>query len=270
MDITTWLADATLRLQSAQSGTARLDCLVLLEDCLGQDRAYLLAHPERMLMPAQLKLLANQIAKRLNHVPLAYIRGKTEFYGRDFYINDTVLEPRPESEIIIDFLLALNIPKNCIIADIGTGSGALGITAQLELPKSSVLMVDIDADCLEVARTNAQKHHVTPQLIQGNLLKPLKGQTLTVVMANLPYVPDDFHINEAATHEPHIAIFGGVDGLSYYRTLFMQAAEINTTPSYIVTESLPDQHQALATIAAEHGYTQRAEDDFIQLFTSTK
>src|SRR4051812_18952492 len=99
-------------LRDAGIGTARLDAMVLLEDCLSKDRAHLLAHPELELTAEQEKLLDAQIKRRLAHEPLAYIRGKTEFYGRDFLINKYVLEPRPESETIIDLLKKLPLKDN--------------------------------------------------------------------------------------------------------------------------------------------------------------
>jgi release factor glutamine methyltransferase len=165
----------------------------------------------------------------------------------------------------------MKVPKKCVIADIGTGSGALAITAALELPNVTVLAVDIDPNCLLVARKNANKYDVAVQFFEGNLLAPLANLPVpmlsNIILCNLPYVPDEFHINVAAMHEPKLAIFGGTDGLDYYRTLFDQINSLDTKPSYILTESLPSQHPALLSIAAQYGYKQQVEDDFIQLFT---
>ncbi len=267
MIVSAWLSGAQHTLSEAGISTAHLDCLVLLEDCLGKDRALILAHPELELTKAQEKLLDKQIQQRAEHLPLAYIRGKSEFYGRDFIIDQHVLEPRPESETIIDLLKAMKLPEQCVIADIGTGSGMLAVTTKLELPEVTVYAVDIDADCLVVARKNAKKHGVDIAFYKGDLLQPLKSKKIDILICNLPYVPDDFHINTAAMHEPKIAIFGGADGLGYYRTLFTQTNSLSTKPSYILTESLPPQHRALIELARAHGYKQQAEDDFIQLFT---
>jgi release factor glutamine methyltransferase len=267
MTIQHWLTASQTRLVATGIPTARLDCLVLLEDCVQKDRAQLLAHPELILTPEQEKVLQNQLQRRIAHEPLAYIRGKSEFYGRDFIIDHRVLVPRPESETIIELLKALTLPDKCVIADLGTGSGMLAITAKLELPDCVATAVDIDKNCLLVAQQNAQKHMVTIELLEGNLVLPLAGRTINVILANLPYVPDDFHINNAAMHEPALAIFGGPDGLDLYRTLFNQIDSLDTKPAYIITESLPTQHEGLAKIALQHNYYQDAEDDFIQLFT---
>lgn len=264
-----YLASATSRLTAAGiSSTARLDVLVLLEDTLHKDRAHLLAHPEIELSVAQQDILDEQIRHRAKHIPLAYIRGKTEFYGRQFSINAHVLEPRPESEMMIDLLKFLPGSANLTIVDIGTGSGALAITAKLDLPDSEIVAVDIDPKCLDIARRNATKLKADVTFLQGNLLQPLHtaGIKPDALLCNLPYVPDNFQINTAATHEPKLAIFGGGDGLDVYRQLFEQITMLQKPPRYILTEALPPQHGQLAFIADQYNYQLQKSDDFIQVF----
>lgn len=261
-----WLRLAEKLLSAAGVSTARLDALVLLEDATGKDRAWLLSHPEHELQRSELELLSKKCVQRCAHIPLAYIRGKTEFYGRDFVVNEHVLEPRPESEVIIDMLKSLSLPGETTIGDIGTGSGALAVTAALELPTAHLYAVDIDHKCLRVAKHNAEKHHAIVRFAHSNLLEALKDTNLDVLLCNLPYVPDDFHINTAATHEPKLAIFGGNDGLDHYRTLFAQADSRAQKPQYIIAESLPPQHRHLLDIAARHNYKLEKTDDFIQLY----
>lgn len=269
MTISIWLSYAKDKLETAGIGTAKLDSQLLLADQLGRDRAWLLAHLDTMVTEETKNKLDQQLEERSRHVPLAYIRGKTEFYGREFLIDRRVLEPRPESETMIDLLKKLPEAGEPIqIIDVGTGSGALAITAKLELPKSHVIATDIDPGCLEVARANAEKHQVSIDFAEGDLLTPvmhLEGD-LVVTLANLPYVPDDFEVNRAALQEPHQAIFGGPDGLDPYRKLFEQAAELAMRPRYILTESLPPQHKQLQFIAARFGFLQTQESDFIQVF----
>ena len=110
MHVGDWLKTATQKLQQAGIATARLDCLVLLEDYLNTNRTQLLAHLERELTVEQIKWLSLRLVRRAKHEPLAYIRSKTEFYGREFIVNKHVLEPRPESETMIDLLKASNLP----------------------------------------------------------------------------------------------------------------------------------------------------------------
>ncbi len=260
----TWLDRATKTLKDADIATARLDCLVLLEDVLSKNRAHVLAHPEMTLTLEQITVLDEQILQRAEHTPLAYIRGKTEFYGREFIINKHVLEPRPETETMIELLKKLT-PS--IIIDIGTGSGAIAITAKKLFPSKQVIAIDIDARCLEVARKNTHKHNATISLLQADLLENSALIEGMVILANLPYVPDDFKINRAALHEPKVAIFGGKDGLDLYRKMFAQIKSNQKKPTHILTESLPFQHKSLEEIAQNHGYKLQETNDFIQIFT---
>src|SRR3990167_10679702 len=155
MKLKDFLDQATRKLESAGIGTARLDSLVLLEDVLNRERAWLLSHPEIALQGRTLQSINAKLKRRLDHEPLAYIRGKTEFYGREFYVDSRVLEPRPESETMIELLKALRLPVTTKIADVGSGSGALGITAYLETPRTRIDFYDIDPGTLEVAEYNA-------------------------------------------------------------------------------------------------------------------
>ena len=267
MKIANWLSQNTSLLESNNIQTARLDCLVLLEDTLGKNRASILAHLDDLLSSEQLSLLTNKISDRLKHIPLAYIRGHAEFYGRTFMVNDDVLVPRPESETIIDQLKKL--PATATIIDVGTGSGALAITAKLEMPDSRVIAVDIDNACLEVTHANAKTLHAQIDTYCGNLIEPIEPEVLygSTILANLPYVPNSYEVNEAALHEPKLALFGGEDGLALYRKLFSQFSEHQNLPKFVITESLPFQHQDLSFIAKKHGYTLTKTEDFIQVFT---
>lgn len=280
MNVDQWLTQATARLNEAGIGTARLDSLILLEDIACQDRAWLLAHPEFVLAGAQLKKLENVLSRRAGHEPLAYIRGRTEFYGREFLLTKDVLEPRPESETMIDLLKALPVlasggsavpsspaknSQSALIADIGTGSGALGITAQLELPNTHVALLEVDPKAAKIAQINVDKFTLSISITVGDLLAKTDAP-YDVLLCNLPYVPDSFHINQAAMREPKLAIFGGADGLDVYRKLFKQLKKRPQRPLYILCESLPPQHTKLTSIAEEAGYNQTQEEDFIQVF----
>lgn len=263
-----FLVAATKQLEASGITTARLDCLVLLEDILNTNRTRILAHPERELSPEQQKTLNSWIKRRSTHEPLAYIRNKTEFYGREYYVDPHVLEPRPESEAMIDLLKSLPMTPNTIIADIGTGSGALAISAKLECPNAAILAVDIDNECLKVARKNAKLLNASIKFLRGDLLAPLTRLVLheAILLCNLPYVPDSFQINPAAMREPRLAIFGGEDGLDLYRRLFKQIHDAKSKLEVVLTEALPPQHPALTAIADSAGYRLEATNDFIQLF----
>lgn len=278
ISIRIWLTTQTNKLHEADIATARLDCLVLLEDETGRDRGWLLAHPEYKLQGSEIENLSTKVAQRASHVPLAYIRGHAEFYGREFSVNAHTLVPRPETETMLHLFKTL-MPgvqppaSRYVVVDVGTGSGAIGITVKLEFPDIKVIATDIDKTCLRVARTNAKKLDADIKFMHGNLLMPFERQKSKIenliLFCNLPYVPDSFHINRAASHEPRHALFGGKDGLDLYRTLFSQTVTVGLHPRYILAEALPHQHKALASIAQTAGYSLTKTDDFIQLFTKS-
>lgn len=260
-----WIIGATKKLNTAGIGTARLDALILLEDATGLDRSHLLADTDTKLTDEQLKLLNKYVKDRANHTPLAYIRGKTEFYGREFLVNKHVLEPRPESETMIELLKSLDMPEQPNVADLGSGSGALGITAAVEIQNATVDLLDIDPKTLEISRHNVARHGVDAKCIVSDLLSAT-NKPYDIILANLPYVPDDYQINTAASHEPRLAIFGGPDGLDLYRRMFKQLHGRAKPIQYVLTESLPFQHEELALIAKDSGYSLLKVDDFIQVF----
>ncbi len=260
--INNWLRASTQQLELHNVSTARLDCLVLLEDILGKDRTQLLAHDEQIISTEQLDILNAHLKRRLQHEPLAYIRGKSEFYGRDFIVSKDTLEPRPETETMIKLVNELTPVKQ--VADVGAGTGAIGITLALELSTSTIDMYELSPAAVKIAKQNIQKHDTQNCHIYKNDLLGGVTKQYDIVVANLPYVPTEHAINQAATYEPKLAIFGGLDGLDLYRRLFEQ---LNNLSPYVVTESLPSQHKQLAQIAKKAGYTSRKSEDFIQIFS---
>ncbi len=270
MHVDRWLRAAVQDLLATGIDSARLDCLILLEDAIAKDRAWLLAHLDYEINDRLLRALNKKVQQRATHQPLAYIRNEIEFYGRTFYVDYRVLVPRPESETIIELMKSLTLPAKLGIADIGTGSGALAITAKLEFPSADVIATDIDTSCLDVASRNLASLNANVQLIKADLLEDsvlaVVDKSINVILANLPYVPNTYPINQAANHEPKLAIFGGADGLDLYRCLFTQIDSLILKPAFVLAESLPSQHSALADLAASFGYSQIREQDFVQVF----
>ncbi len=283
MTINSFIRETENLLKKTQIETARLDCEVLIADELNKDRSWICAHDDYLLSKENITSLKRKINKRLKNEPLAYIRGFHEFYGRKFEVDKNVLVPRPESETMIELLLSsvegiADSVEEFQIVDIGTGSGNLIVTAALELssilnPQSSIsfLGLDISEKALVIARKNAKSHNVKVEFIQSDLLAnfyPLYAIPSTLILlANLPYVPEKFQINDAAKHEPKIALFSGKDGLDHFRKLFKQLQTGKFGTPVIITESLIDQHQDLAKIAENTGYQQTTEKDLVQVFT---
>lgn len=263
-----WIKQSINSLEIAKIESARLDCLVLLEDVTGKNRTHLLAHPELKLTTEQQNQLNEMIQRRVTHEPLAYIRGKSEFYGHEFIVNKHVLVPRPESESILDILGCYgDIPT---IIDVGTGSGALAVSAALAKPESEIIAVDIDENCLKVARQNAKRLGADIKTKHGDLLRGINLDTYPgpiAILANLPYVPDEYKVNKAAKHEPKLALFGGPDGLDLYRVMFDQLDVFEDQEIIIITEALESQHDNLAGIAKNHGFMPAKTEVLAQSFT---
>ena len=270
MTVHDFLHQATTTLRQAGIESARLDVLILLEDSLGRDRAQLLAHPEAKIPPSTEVALSKKIAQRSKHTPLAYIRGKAEFYGREFIVNEHVLVPRPETEAMITLLKHTAFPlQNTLplrFVDVGSGSGCIGITAALEIPRSEVILRDIDPDTLAVAAANARNLGAKIRLQPADLLEHPPLEYIDAVLANLPYVPDGYDINQAARHEPKLALFAGVDGLDLYRRLWKQIVNHAQQPLYVFTEALAPQQNELTNLAQAAGYRPEAIEGLIQQF----
>ncbi len=253
------------KLGQAGVDSPRRDALVLLEDTLGKDRAWVLAHADYKPSEKELTEVNTLIERRINREPLAYIRSKAWFYGRFFAVSSDTLIPRPESEDFIDIVKKLQ-PKT--VVDIGTGSGALAITTKLELPDTEVVATDIDKKALVVATQNAKQHQADVAFAQGSLLAPIGQMGLKdyTVLANLPYVPDSLVTSPEIETEPKLALFSGTDGMDHYKKFWLQAKELPTKPTNIIVESLQSQHQANNKLAKDAGYKLVKTTRLIQTF----
>lgn len=263
-NVSGWLAQSTSKLLAIGIESARLDCLLLLEMVLNTNRTQLLANPEQNISREQNSGLERLLKRRLSHEPMAYIRGKCEFYGREFLVDINVLVPRPETETMIELLLKLTLKQPRTLIDVGTGSGTLAITAACELGEALVFATDISEACLSVARRNAVKHKATINFKQTDLVEGI-DTTDSLILANLPYVPFSHPINQAAGFEPPLALYGGNDGLDLYRQLFVQLK--GQPPTYILTEALPSQHKSLMALAKQHGFNELLREGYVQVFT---
>ncbi len=224
------IEQATQTLILANQEDARLDAQVLLSHVLHVERSYLYTYPEQVLTAEQNQLFRDLIEHRSQGEPVAYLVGHKEFYGLDFLVDQRVLIPRPETELLVDAALnvcrkMLDAGKTPVIADIGTGSAVIPITlAVLEPRLPYVYACDISIDALDVASENCYRHHVEDRvrLLQGDLLEPLP-EPVDVVTANLPYVGtlelEDIPLDVKA-YEPHIALFSGSLGLDLMLRFF--------------------------------------------------
>ena len=252
--IASWLTTATNTLKQADITSARLDAELILANTLRKNRTYLHAHLDEEIDPRRVDIAEARLSLRLDRVPLAYILGCKEFYGRKFTVSPAVLVPRPESEEMITLFLALTAgeiaPKTLI--DIGTGSGCLGITAALERPSLRVILSDISPRAIKIAEKNASNLQARVTLQQQSLLS---GQIEPVdyIFANLPYVDRDWDVSPELRHEPAEALFAADNGLRLIETPIEQAPRRLTADGLLFLEADPRQHQATPPQATQHG-----------------
>jgi len=225
-----------------------LECELLLRQALKINRVQLYLELDSELSPKQEEAFWNLITRRLAHEPTAYIIGHREFYGLDFYVNPSVLIPRPESELLVEKALSLAQSHNMsTVADIGTGCGAIAISLALNLPHTKIYATDTSALALEVALINCQKHGVVNRihLLHGDMLNPLP-EPVDLIVANLPYVKEA-EIN-AGGFEPALALSGGVDGLEKIRQLCRQVNNKLQPTGYLLLEIGQGQGRAVTTL----------------------
>jgi release factor glutamine methyltransferase len=213
-----WIQIASDELSQAGVDSPRLDAQVLAAHALGQDRSWILAHPEELVVSDHLQ---GFLKRRKNREPLAYIVGEREFYGRRFFVDPDVLVPRQETEFLVERAkLWMNGVDNWSILDVGTGSGCIGITLALECPGSSVTLLDKSANALRVANKNADALGARVDFVHSDLYKWLPKRRFRMVVSNPPYVAhrDDLP-PEVRDFEPPDALFAEADGLAMYRRL---------------------------------------------------
>lgn len=219
------LADARRVLAGGNIEDAPLEAEILLRDALKKSRAQLYLALDDELGPEQHTGFRRRLARRLDNEPTAYIVGHREFYGRDFRVNSSVLVPRPETELLVEKTLEIaRKHRLSVIAEVGTGCGAIAISLALELPDVRVYATDVSISALRIARGSCGKHGVTGRvrLLAGDLLDALP-EPADIIVANLPYVREsDLPRTGPLSREPRLALDGGADGLDKIRRLCHQ------------------------------------------------
>jgi len=250
-------ASAADRLKRARIPDARLETEWLLAHALGKDGAWIVAHPDARVAPATSKAYASMIARRARHEPFAYIVGEKWFYGRRFRVTKDVLIPRPETEILVEAVLKRTPDAAMTILDVGTGSGAIGLTLAAERPKAKAVLYDISKKALDVAAANARALKLgrrarlsKTDILRRPLPEPKAGPI--ILAANLPYLPVAIwkkSAPEVRLSEPKLALVSGEDGLVHYRALFEKLARWKRPPDLLALEAEPGQFAELRRLA---------------------
>lgn len=242
------------------STTWRLDGELLLAASLGSSRVSLLAHPEQELTSDQLQSFNEKLQRRLSGEPIAYILGHREFWDLNLLVDQRVLIPRPETELLVE--LALQVLEGrehqaLQIADLGTGSGAIALALASQRPQWQILACDISSDALTVARANAAALQIpNVEFLQCSWGTELPTDHFDLIVSNPPYISaDDEHINRGdLVFEPRLALIAADDGLASFISIARQCLGLLKRDAWLLLEHGYQQKNSVVEILAKAGY----------------
>lgn len=239
-------------LLKAVSDVPLLEARILLEAATGLDRLTLIKKSESELGTDENEHYMRLVNERLTGKPIAYITGHKEFMGLDFFVNENVLIPRPDTETLIECVLGSGKRK---ILDIGTGSGAIAVSLAKFIPESEVTAVDISPEALKIAEKNAIANGVDVAFSILDILNEDITSEFDLIVSNPPYIRDsviptlDKTVN---AFEPHLALSGGEDGLIFYRAIAKKAVRALNNGGLLMFEIGFDQGKAVSEIMSDN------------------
>ena len=258
---------ATLLDGALAQGLPRIDAQMLLLHVCGRethDRAWLIAHASDALSFAQSDALKQAVQRRLSGEPVAYITGRKAFYGLDLHITPAVLDPRDDTETLVDWALQL-IPADRAfnVLDLGTGSGAVALAIAHQRAEAQITATDASSEALSVARSNAQRLGLPLRLVHSDASVPhwfssLQGEVFDLIVSNPPYIAEgDVHLG-ALQHEPMMALTSGSDGLDAIRSIIAHAPQHLRSGGHLLLEHGYDQAARVRSLFDAHGFTSTA------------
>ena len=269
-----WIHWAVTELDKKNNPTSRLDAEVLLAHVLGLERLQLHMYPAVAVDSPSATLFQHLVQRRTQGEPVAYLTGHQEFMGLDFNVSPDVLIPRPDTELLVERVLAFLQEEKAErdessrprAADIGTGSGCIAISLAVLHPALTIMAVDLSPAALEVAGENSDKHKVTDRVLlrQGDLLAPVRewtdnGKLLDVIVSNPPYITEEEMAQldvSVAGYEPHSALAGGREGLDFYRRLTEESPALLRKGGLLAFEIGHEQGDVVAALMKHQGLHQ--------------
>ncbi|MDH5518489.1 MAG: peptide chain release factor N(5)-glutamine methyltransferase [Gammaproteobacteria bacterium] len=249
---------------AAVSESARLDAEVLLADILEKNRSYFRAFGEQELTPAQLQQFQNVLTQRAEGHPVAHILGRREFWSLDLEVNQHTLIPRPDTELLIEFILQAFPQQQLKVADLGTGSGAIALALASENPQWQITATDQSAAALAVAQRNAARLGIANIVFKnGDWYQPLAASRFDLIISNPPYIAaDDIHLTQGDVRfEPLTALASGNDGLDDIRLLIAQAKQHLQTNGWLILEHGYDQKTVIFELLQSAGFAHITQKD---------
>jgi release factor glutamine methyltransferase len=253
------LKSAAERLERAGIERPVREAQLLLAMATGRTRLQALQGLDRPLTPEEAQRFEDLIARRERRVPFAYLRGTQEFYGLEFRVTPATLIPRPETEMLVDFAIErLRDLPGAMAAEAGTGTGCLTIAAALHLPGARFLATDLSIEALAAARENVSRYRLQGRVLlaRADMLTTLADSSAHLILSNPPYIPTAEIADlqpEVRDYEPRMALDGGADGLSLYRSLARTARRALRPGGWIAVETGAGQALSVANLFHEAG-----------------
>ena len=251
MTINELLKKGMIALKSANIDTPQIKARLLLQYVLGMKREHLIIYDKQIVPKNKEIAYMNNIEKIRQGVPLQYITHSQEFMKMNFYINNDVLIPRPDTEVLVEEVIRIAKKiNNPVILDLCTGSGAIGISIAKYVKDAKVYASDISEKALEIAKKNAKINDVNIEFIKSDLFKALPKMKFDIIVSNPPYIRKDIirRLNIDVQKEPIIALDGGKDGLDFYRRIVEEAPNLLKWNSYLCFEIGYDQKKDVTEI----------------------
>ncbi len=254
------------KLQDMEFSNPQLEVRLILSKLMNVDKSYVYAFGDKEVSEDIANEFIKLIEKRATGYPLQYMLGHTEFMGLDFYVEEGVLIPRPDTEILVEYVLnhikTKNDEKEIRVLDLGIGSGAISLSIANYAPNTYVYGVDIDDTPIKVSNINRERLGLkNVEFLKGDLFQPLEDSyfknSFQIIASNPPYIPKKVILGlqtEVRDFEPRLALDGGEDGLDFYRLITSRAKEFLVDKGLLIYEIGHDQGFALKDILSDHGF----------------
>lgn len=243
---------------------AEVDASLLLSYITGQPPLSLRLDITTELSNDVLDRFSALVEQRLTRQPLQYLLHEQSFLGRDFYVDERVLIPRPETELLAERAIEAlrHVPGHPLALDLCCGSGALAVSMALDVPQAQVHAADLSPDALCVTQRNATVLHADIQLHQGDLFGAVPDMVFDVIVSNPPYIPSEecLSLQEEVRHEPMLALDGGADGLTLYRRIAAEASAHLTPGGVLLMEVGYQQADAVMALLQDFAFVTAHED----------
>lgn len=251
------------KLSGREFSNPQLEVRLILSKLLNVDKTYIYAFGDREVPEEVADEFLRLVDKRSSGYPFQYLIGEKEFMGLDFYLEEGVLVPRPDTEILVEYVLehikALKT-DNIKVLDLGIGSGAISLSIAYSCPQVYVYGVDIDDIPIRVSNINKERFGLkNVELLKGDLFQPLKEMKISfhIIASNPPYIPKaviETLQDEVKNFEPRLALDGGEDGLDFYREISQKAKDFLVDKGLLIFEIGHDQGEAVRKIMEKDGY----------------